>query len=50
VTREHSRKPDQMHADLEALYAGPSAELFARQRRSGWDVWGNQLDTFEDRS
>lgn len=45
-TREHSRKPDQMHADLEALYAGPRVELFARQRRPGWDVWGNQLDTF----
>ncbi|RDE04660.1 MT-A70 family methyltransferase [Sphingomonas aracearum] len=45
--REHSRKPDQLHADLEQLYAGPRAELFARQRRAGWDVWGNQIDKFE---
>lgn len=46
-TREHSRKPDQMHGDIEALYAGPYAELFARQRRPGWDAWGNQTEKFE---
>lgn len=44
--REHSRKPDAMHDDVERLYAGPYAELFARQRRPGWDVWGNQTDMF----
>ncbi|VXC80226.1 MT-A70 family methyltransferase [Sphingomonas sp. 8AM] len=44
--REHSRKPDQMHADVERLYAGPYAELFGRQRRPGWDVWGNDVDRF----
>jgi N6-adenosine-specific RNA methylase IME4 len=47
-TREHSRKPDQMHADIEALYAGPYAELFARQRRPGWDCWGNDVDLFPE--
>ncbi len=46
--REHSRKPDAMHADVEALYAGPYAELFARQRRPGWDAWGNETDKFGD--
>ncbi len=45
-TREHSRKPDQMHADVEALYDGPRAELFSRQRRPGWDAWGNDADRF----
>jgi N6-adenosine-specific RNA methylase IME4 len=44
--REHSRKPNQLHADVEALYAGPYAELFARQRRPGWDAWGNDVDRF----
>lgn len=44
--REHSRKPDQMHADLECLFPGPRAELFARQLRPGWDAWGNQTDRF----
>lgn len=44
--REHSRKPDQMHSDIEKLFAGPYVELFARQRRPGWDAWGNQTDRF----
>jgi N6-adenosine-specific RNA methylase IME4 len=42
--QEHSRKPDQMHDDLERLFDGPYCELFARRRRPGWDCWGNQLD------
>ena len=40
--REHSRKPDQMFDDLEALWPGPRVELFARARRDGWDAWGNE--------
>lgn len=44
--REHSRKPDQLQDDIERLYAGPYAELFGRQRRPGWDVWGNDIDHF----
>lgn len=44
--REHSRKPDQMHSDLEALFEGPRCELFAREGRSGWDAWGNQTSKF----
>jgi N6-adenosine-specific RNA methylase IME4 len=46
-TREHSRKPDGIHERIERLVAGPYLELFARQRRPGWDVWGNQTDKFE---
>lgn len=45
--REHSRKPDQMHDMCETLFDGPYLELFARQRRPGWTVWGNQTDRFE---
>lgn len=44
--REHSRKPDGVHGRIERLVAGPYCELFARQRRPGWDVWGNQTDKF----
>jgi len=44
--REHSRKPDQMHADIEALFHGPYAELFAREQRPGWDAWGNEIGKF----
>lgn len=41
--REHSRKPDQMHEDIERLFAGPYLELFARRQRPGWQAWGNEV-------
>jgi len=44
--REHSRKPDGIHERIERLVAGPYLELFARQKRAGWDVWGNETDKF----
>ncbi len=44
--REHSRKPDCVHKRIERLVAGPYLELFARQRRPGWDCWGNEVDKF----
>jgi N6-adenosine-specific RNA methylase IME4 len=42
--REHSRKPDQVIEGLERLF-GPvrRLELFARERRSGWTSWGNEM-------
>lgn len=46
--REHSRKPDGIHERIERLVAGPYCELFARQKRQGWDVWGNQTDRFAE--
>lgn len=45
--REHSRKPEGVHARIERLVAGPYLELFGRQERAGWIVWGNQTDRFE---
>lgn len=44
--REHSRKPDEAARRLERLAPGPRCELFARERRPGWDCWGNQVDLF----
>lgn len=44
--REHSRKPDEQYERIERLVAGPYLEMFARQRRPGWDVWGNEVDKF----
>lgn len=45
--REHSRKPDEQYARIEALVGGPYLEMFARQQWSGWSAWGNQTDKFE---
>jgi N6-adenosine-specific RNA methylase IME4 len=44
--REHSRKPEKMRRDIEALWEGPYAELFARESADGWDTWGNQAGKF----
>ena len=40
--REHSRKPEEQYAIIEACSAGPFLELFARGSRDGWSSWGNQ--------
>jgi N6-adenosine-specific RNA methylase IME4 len=46
--REHSRKPDGIHERIERLVAGPYLELFARQQRPGWTVWGNETTKFKE--
>lgn len=43
--REHSRKPDETYDRIERLCEGPYLELFARQRREGWDAWGDEADS-----
>jgi N6-adenosine-specific RNA methylase IME4 len=42
--REHSRKPDEQYAIVEACSRAPFLELFARGTRKGWITWGNQAD------
>ena len=42
--REHSRKPDEQYALIEACSAGPYLELFARGDRARWVGWGNQAE------
>jgi N6-adenosine-specific RNA methylase IME4 len=42
--REHSRKPDEQYALIEACSPGPYLELFARGQRPGWTAWGNQAE------
>lgn len=46
--REHSRKPDEVHAHVERLVNGPYLEMFARTERPGWTAWGNQTDRFSE--
>lgn len=41
---EHSKKPLEFYDLLERLYpAAKKVELFARNTRDGWAVWGNQI-------
>ena len=44
--REHSRKPDVVYDRIERYAEGPYLDLFGRQRREGWTVWGNEADKF----
>lgn len=46
--REHSRKPDEVRAELASLFDGPRVELFTRQRFPGWEAFGNQVDKFAE--
>lgn len=42
---KHSKKPEKAYQLIESLYPNQSKiELFARNRRDGWDSWGNQLE------
>ena len=44
--REHSRKPDELYDIIESCSPGPYLELFARGKREGWSVWGNQSENY----
>lgn len=39
----HSQKPEEFFKDVERVSPGPYLEMFARQQRQGWDVWGNEV-------
>jgi len=41
---QHSRKPSNQYEYAE-LFPGPYVELFARETRLGWDVWGNEVES-----
>lgn len=45
--REHSKKPPTLYEIAAACSPGPHLEPFARERREGWFVWGDQVDTYE---
>lgn len=47
--REHSQKPDEAYERIERLCAGPYVELFATQRRAGWDSFGKEVDSGPER-
>jgi len=44
--REHSRKPEEFYALVEATSPGGKLELFCRQERQGWRAFGNNTDKF----
>lgn len=39
----HSSKPSEFFKMVEAVSPGPRLEMFARDVRPGWDVWGDEV-------
>jgi N6-adenosine-specific RNA methylase IME4 len=44
--REHSRKPDEFYALVDALCPGTKLDMFAREPREGWATWGAETEKF----
>ncbi len=44
--RQHSRKPDEFYAMVDALCPGTKCELFSRQKRDGWTAAGAEIEKF----
>jgi N6-adenosine-specific RNA methylase IME4 len=51
IAREHSRKPDEFYDKVAKKTPGlRRADLFAREKRDGWDAWGDELGKFSSAS
>jgi N6-adenosine-specific RNA methylase IME4 len=44
--REHSRKPDSFFNMIETITKGRRLEYFSREKRDGWEVFGNDINKF----
>lgn len=40
---KHSKKPTFFYEMIEQTSPGLKLEMFAREKREGWDIWGNEL-------
>lgn len=49
--REHSRKPDEFYQLVEGLVEEEDrkADIFGREQRNGWDVFGNEPEKFQSK-
>jgi N6-adenosine-specific RNA methylase IME4 len=43
IPEKHSQKPEESYRYIEDISDSPRIELFARQHRVGWTVWGNEV-------
>jgi len=44
--REHSRKPDEFYELVKRVSPAPRIDLFGREKRDGYEVWGNEVNKF----
>jgi N6-adenosine-specific RNA methylase IME4 len=47
MKQEHSRKPEEQYRIIEGCSPGPYLELFARGKRKGWTLWGDQSESYD---
>lgn len=40
---EHSKKPESFYKLVDKVCEGRKIEIFSRQKREGWDVWGDEV-------
>lgn len=43
----HSVKPQSFYEQIAALFPGPRLDVFARQKRPGFDGWGNEYGKYD---
>lgn len=50
IRRQHSRKPEEFYEEIDRRCHGlrRRADLFGRQTRAGWDVFGNERTKFDE--
>ena len=44
---EHSKKPEEFFKLIDPIIPHPAIELFARDKRKGWDSWGLETNRFD---
>jgi len=47
--REHSRKPDEFYDIVREVSPGPRLDIFSREKRDGFDQYGNEVGKFDVR-
>jgi N6-adenosine-specific RNA methylase IME4 len=47
--REHSRKPDVFFEMVNKICVGRKLEYFGREKREGWDIFGNDINKFNEK-
>lgn len=45
--REHSRKPDEFYRRVKLYSSGTFLDMFSRETREGFTIWGNETNKFE---
>lgn len=48
-SKVHSRKPMNFYPYIEEISDEPRLEIFARYKRQGWDVMGDEIPKWEQR-